>query len=314
MYNLEFFDSFSEIAILFSEKYKCFSKDVYDKLVDLYPSKQILLVPSKSILCSAKSDKYESYFLIGEECPLHSFSNAIQYKIPLEPEIEHKIAQSDGAVFVDSIYSHDSRGYTGEITDETPVMVVTKNQMILDYYAFKYESVESAFGDLEKKSKVQFLMRENAKAMALKNKKMVGVIFTSPSFEELATSIVQSINLFSSAYKIFLKDISYERLISIDNLDSIVLIDCPLFQHNFSLHIPFLSPFSAESAIEDILIDKAEEEMHSNSKELVIRGNSFEIMESRSFKGAVFCNDEEDMKIYQGKKGIASEYEDEGTV
>ncbi|KAM0680974.1 hypothetical protein GINT2_000756 [Glugoides intestinalis] len=311
---LDCLENFNTIAILFSTQFKNIVKEIHDELTAKFPLKEILLVPSKDILCSAKCDKYESYVLVGIECILHRFDNAVQYRKPLEIDIERKVADFPGEVFIDSLYNIESKKSLNESIESSPILVVTENQMVLDYYCYKYEEVSSAFNSIDIKSKVKQIMKENVNGERLKEKKMVGVVFTSRLFEELATSIVRKINEFSRAYKIFLKDISYERLISIDNLDCIVLVDCPMFQQNISLHIPVLSPFSVECAINREWKHQYDRNGFQENKEkaIVLQTYSAEIMENRWFKGAIFNNEEEDMTIYEGRKGIATEYANEG--
>lgn len=314
----------SEIAILFSPKYSHVVQSIYDRCVEHFPRKNVYLVSSQEILCSAKCDEYESYILAGIECPLHAFSNSIQFKIELPREYRSALEGFAGPKFVDSIYSIQEDAFCGDYlststaadchADAQSVLCVTESQDVLDYYCHKYENVESPCTGLSKRSRVSFLMKENAGGLKLKNKSMVGVIFTSKAFEKIADSVCARINEHSRAYKIFLKDVSYERLISIDNLDCVVLVDCPVFQWTFSLHIPVITPFGAERAFSNEW--KADYDRNcfasSSSRELVIKSRASEIMESRLFRGAVYKNDEEDMSIHAGRKGIASEYENEG--
>ena len=194
--------------------------------------------------------------------------------------------------------------------------MVTENQALLDFYCFKYENVSSFFNFLELKSRVQFLMKENIKSLKFENKKMIGVIFTSVLFEDIADALIKKINGISRAYKIFLKDISYERLISIDNLDCIVLVDCPLFQCDLNLHIPVLSPFSVDCAINNKWSDIYDKNVlvGTESKVLAISSFASELMVKREYQGVLFTNDENDMSIHQGQKGIASNYENEGKL
>lgn len=272
----------------------------------------VYLVSSPSILCSAKCDKYESYILAGIECPLHAFSNSIQFRIELPVKYRTILEEFKGPRFVDSIYDTGSVCCSDPCSQENcnsdqSVLCVTENQDVLDYYCRRYEDVVAPCTELDKRSRVSFLMKESVGTQKLKDKRMIGVIFTSRAFESTADSICAQINEHSRAYKVFLKDVSYERLISIDNLDCIVLVDCPLFQRCLSLHIPMVMPFSVEGAFSG--------EVHTcSSKELAVKSHASEVMELRLFKGAVYRNNEEDMAIHVGRKGIASGYENEGSA
>lgn len=314
-------EGYSEIAIVFSKDFRQHIQGIYEDLAAYFPDKEVYLVPSSDILCSAKCDKYESYVLVGVECPIHKFGNAVQFKVDLKHEVRDKIKSHSGKVALDSIYTNDGAvNASNEFSESeahcagTSILVVTENQMILDYYSYKYEDVEKSCDGLESRTRVRYLMKENACGDKLRDKKMVGVVFTSRMFEDVATSLAKAINQFSRAYKIFLKDISYERLISIDNLDCIVLVDCPFFQHNLNLHIPVLTPFSVDCYIAEKWSDQYDRNSfeHSETRELAVLSHAGEIMEARWFKGAVFKTEEEDMTIYKGRRGIATEYEDEG--
>ncbi|ELA41472.1 uncharacterized protein VICG_01456 [Vittaforma corneae ATCC 50505] len=316
-------ENFNEIAIVFSKSFKNQIKSIYEDLTMRFPTKDVYLVPSNDILCSAKCDKYEAYVLVGIECPIHTFENAVQFKVELKPEVKDKIKSYDGKVALDSIYTNDGLvNKSDEFCEseahgaDTPILVVTENQMVFDYYSYKYENIEKSSEDLKSRTRVSYLMKENASGGKLENKRMVGVVFTSRAFEDIATSLVKTINQFSRAYKIFLKDVSYERLISIDNIDCIVLVDCPFFQCSFDLHIPILTPFSVNCYMTEKWSDQYNRNSFecSETKELAIQSHAGEIMETRWFKGAVFRTEEEDMNIYKGRKGIATEYDDEGKI
>lgn len=316
--DLDLLTKYSEIAILFSPKYSHAVQGIYDCCTERFPSKNVYLVSSKDILCSAKCDKYESYILVGIECPLHTFPNSIQFKIELPTEYRSALEEFKGPKFVDSIYSVPEEISYSQCTlvdcsADAHVLCVTESQDVLDYYCHTYESVESPCTELSKRSRVSFLMKENAGGLKLKNKSMVGVVFTSRDFEDIADSVCTRINENARAYKIFLKDISYERLISVDNLDCIVLVDCPVFQWTFSLHIPVITPSSVECAFLDgWRTEHCRSPAYSDAKEIVANSRASEIMESKLFKGVVYRNDEEDMAIHVGRKGIAARYEDEG--
>lgn len=309
--NLESLAKFNEVAILFSPQFNHVVQSIYEQVTQRFPEMNILLVSSSEIICSAKSDKYESYILVGIECPLHTFSNAIQYKVDFD--VQSTINSFDGLSLIDSIYSTGSSSPKSKST-ETNILVISENQLVLDFYCSKYENVTSSSKELIMKNRVEYLMKENILSLKFNNKRMIGVIFTSRLFEDIADALVRRINGISRAYKIFLKDVSYERLISIDNLDCIVLVDCPLFQCNLRLHVPVLSPFSVDCAISGQWSDVYDRNVCPDlgPKELVISSFASELMVKREYQGALFTNDENDMTIHEGQKGIASSYENEG--
>lgn len=323
--------NFTEIAILFSPSFKHFVQKIYEDCTSMFPDKRVYLVNSSDVLCSAKCDRYESYILVGIECPLHKFNNSIQYKIEM-PEVYKKVVDEfEGVKYIDSIYLLDSacsenisdtisafKGGNFNILSPEPesviinreneddcILVITESQEILDFFCNNFENIICPCTSIKMSSKVSYLMKSYAKGAKLLNKRMIGVIFTSAMFEQAANAVCDQLNIESRAYKIFLKDTSYERLISIDNLDCIVLVDCPLFQCNIPLHIPVVTPFALQCAnLESASEDKT-------CKDLVVKSQAQEIMISRIDRAVVFKNDEEDMQIHEGKRGIASVYENE---
>ena len=63
--------------------------------------------------------------------------------------------------------------------------------------------------NLEIKNRLKYLIKENSANEKFKGKLLIRVFFTSEIFEDLANSIVNRINWFSRAYKIFLIDVSF---------------------------------------------------------------------------------------------------------
>lgn len=140
------------------------------------------------------------------------------------------------------------------------------------------------------------------------------MIFTSLLFENIADDICARINQEYRAYKIFLKDISYERLISIDNLDCIVLVDCEFFPCSINLHVPVVSPFVLNCYFENSWSDRFSANHFKGSGSLEIANYHYasEIMVSRLDNAVAYNKEVESMEIHEGRKGIASEYDDEG--
>ena len=311
--NFESLAFFKEVAIMFSPQFNSVIGPLYEKITTDFPNLNVFLVSCQEVICAAKCDHYESYIIVGVECPLHPFKNAIHYKVELE-DTNKEIANFEGDILLDSIYNIKPNSLTLNNSIETKKLVVTENQLIADYYNSKYEEVSLFFKSVNCKNRVEYLMKENIMSLKMKDKKMIGVIFTSKVFEEIANTLVKRINSFSRAYKIFLKDISYERLISIDNIDCIVLIDCPLFQCNIHVHIPIISPFSVECYLNEQWSDVYDRNTCSEceTQEMVVSSTASQIMIKREYQGVLYENNEKDMNIYEGRIGIASGYSEEG--
>lgn len=326
--DLSFFKNFSECAIVFSAQYKNIIQHIYDELSELFPEKDIYLLSSDTILCSTKFKQFQSYLIVGVQCPLHPFDNALQYKVKLKEEYRDSILTSDVSI-VDSIYDISQfeilsskiiqlgdKNFNKDIENmnvNTQITVVSDYQEVYSYFSSQFENVTCANEKLYPVSRVQTMMKESTVGAKIKSKKLIGVIFTNKCFEHLAESITTRLNEFTRAYKIYLKDVSYERLISIDNLDCIVLVDCPLFECNLKLHIPVLTPFSVDCALSGEFVNSYDKNkiIDTTSKELVVRTYASDLMVKREYQGVLYRVDEEDMTIHQGKSGIAAEYENE---
>lgn len=325
------FAQFKEIAIMFSNEYKECVQTIYDECQSVYPDKSVFLVHSSGVLCPLKCDKYESYIVVGIGCPLHPFPNAEYYQEELDSAALECIASHSGAVVFDSIYrkyaavkelaptdnsnepansiAHDQKGKTDL---SAPMLVVTYNQDILDFYNYNYENVKKLPNTLVMKDRMRYLMKENINGSKIHEKNLWGIVFTSTAFEGIATALHRRLNEHARAYKIFLKDISYERLISIDNLEGIVLIDCPVFQCNIRLHIPVISPFSVECGLnKNWSSDYNRNHVDlSECKELTIQSFATDLMCLREYKGVLYRGTEQDdMKIHKGGCGTAAQYD-----
>lgn len=337
MVDFSYFAGFREIAIAFTDRYKHVVQQIYDECQELHPTKDIFLVAVKDIICSVKCDPYESYLVVGVACPLHPFKNAAYYTEELDERYFRAIEDHHGPVVFDSIYPVEkyvhlvnggeseilrggvagpgkrSSGSVGHSAD-TALLVVTEDQKILDYYNYAYESVEKLPNDLVLKDRMRYLMKENINGAKVAEKGMFGIVFTDRSFESVVDALHAKLNEKTRAYKIFLKDISYERLISIDHIDCIVLVDCPVFQCSIPVHIPIISPFSVQCGLNDVWRGEYDRNSVDEclSKELVVRDFAADLMECKEFKGVLYRGDcEDDMNIHTGRTGTASKYDDE---
>lgn len=305
---------YAETAILFAPRYASEAQRIYDDLSMQQPEKIIYLITTPDIICPTKVSHYESYIIVGIECPLHFFENALYYKKILPYDLKEAVASHNGPFHIDKIYSEYQAGKETGITDENTVLIVTESQDILDFYTYKYEDILSASPALTVKNRVEYLLRENIAASKLHSKKLFGVIFTSKAYEDTADLLCSKIASKARAYKIFLKDINYERLISIDMLDCIVLVDCPMFPCNIKTHIPIVSPFTINTWLANNWSGEYSKNLvsTSDSVEIVSLGQAAELIEAREYKGVPFSNEGvEETNIHMGQAGIASRYSNE---
>lgn len=370
MENFIFFEKFSEIAIIFSSGFSIVARDIYRRCLNAHPLKNIYLINHNKIICEAKCDKYESYIIIGTECPLHKFSNAKYFKINITEDEYNDIMNFDGFIIFDSIFCIDKfedqikmhnykifNSFCDKLIEKLNInnenieklstnneiviyyleslikngsngyklMVVSKNQNLCDYFIYKYENSTCFYNDVVKNDRIKYLMKENIRGNIIKESKMFGIFYTSKTFEDIANNLHANLNRIGRAYKVFLKDVSYERLISIENIDCIVLIDCPLFNCEINIHIPIISPFSVSCGISNTWKNNYDKNFidneswmksindQSDSKELIIGNRATELLLSKEFQGVNYKSQhsDEDMEIHIGKSGIATKYNNE---
>lgn len=349
MINLSYFEKFNETAIIFSHGFSHKAREIYKKYTKMFPTNNIFLINKNKIICAATFDKYESYIIIGIECPLHPFKNKVCYKTNVTEDEWERIIGFDGFIIFDStiltekrtkeIENHNNKynkndcnandskniiQITTKDTKDTRVLVVSRNQEFFDYFNNIYEKAEKFYDEIIIKDRIKYLMKENMNANIIKNKKMFGIIYTSNVFEPTCNELHNKLNKMGRAYKIFLRDISYERLISIENIDCIVLVDCPLNDCDIRVHIPIVSPFSVSCSIRNEWTDNykknwvCEEEGWISKDEERIEGTDLkiisyagELLMEKEYQGVQYRTGDEDMEIYKGKLGIASKYSTE---
>ncbi|KAM0688097.1 hypothetical protein COBT_000648 [Conglomerata obtusa] len=172
------------------------------------------------------------------------------------------------------------------------------------------------FEDEDQKSK--FLISRIAKIEKAKSKTLFSIFFTTP-FYNLAYKIRTFLQSKEKiAYLIHLNDISYERLSCIDNTEVVVVVDCqPHF--DIDLLVPLLVPFDVLLSFDETFMWRGEYDLNFFDvcgDKIVKVENSIEILDKVydkiSLVNVDYENEELDCEIYEGRKGIANEYENEG--
>jgi len=343
--NFQSLKEYGEVAVVFSKSFKTHATGIYDELTALFPEKELYLIPSHSVICPLKLDDFQAYVIVGTPCPLHPFSpqNSVQFKIGMPDKFLPAINGYNGNVIYDPVYILEGGSQKGLNTVDSDTecgladsaLIVTENQALLDYYSTAIENVISADESLKSTNKVSHLMKEHSNAEKIHQKKAFLVIFTHRALESVAVGVSKKLKKIANAYVAFLKDISYERLISMDNIDCIVLVDCRVFKCTIRTHIPVISLFSFEIAmkqLDDIAMKQLENREHEigttprdeskeiqemkspcdESKEIRIHSGIAELMVNRAYQGVPYGNDQStDTCIHKGQTGIASKYQDE---
>lgn len=311
--DISLFENTKEVAILFSPAYADMACTVYRELEQRLAA-ELFLVASNEVLCAAKADRFPAHVLLGVECPLHPFSVAVRLQRPLPEAYAEQIAAHTGALYVDSTYAgaQQSASDIGSLfRDCESGLVVSECPAICKYFTETYENVTLACKTIAPADRMAFLMRENTRATRLDTCQAFAVVYTSPSFEHEATALCAQIGARARAYPVFLRDVSYERLIAIDTLDCIVLVDCPLFTPDIRLHIPLVSPHTVACWLAGVWADHAVP-CNGAPTELVASGYVGELLAQRAYKGVPpRAMDSENMEIHEGRRGIAMGYSDE---
>ncbi|AFM98500.1 Diphthamide synthase subunit DPH2 [Encephalitozoon hellem ATCC 50504] len=305
----------TEVGLLSTEEYKHMLRDVYDHIKGRHPHVDTFLLNGEGILCPLKTKSFEFFVLLGVCCPLHPFEDFISISCCMSQEDMNRLEGKQENIVCDSVYG----GYSSKSEDEidSNTFVVTKSQMFYDYYFYKYDA--KSFYELEKRDRMQYLSSKCNKGRMIQDLQIFAIIFTSRVYEELARTIRKAlISRRKNAYLLFLKDLSYERMITIEGTECIVIVDCPLFECNLELHIPIVTPFEVEYAFsgEWKRFDKnsfsIEPEPKSDCTEIDLVGRAGRILLKSEGQNVPYCYGEEDMSIHNGESGIPCRYDSEG--
>jgi diphthamide synthase subunit DPH2 len=296
-----------EVAILSSEEYKSMIQPIHNFIKQKNPETDIWLLNGGDILCPTKTEEFDLYVTLGVECPVHRFSSSIPIRARDRAELSSPI---DNAIF-DSTHSMEP----GPASSEEEAVVVTRNQRFYDYHHYS-RNVRPFYDGIEIKDKMQYLMAQCNRGERIKKLEVFAVVFTSKVYEELAASVRDAlVSRSKSAYLLFLKDLSYERLITIEGVECVVVVDCPLFDcSHIDLHIPIVTPFEVRYA----LSNEWESGYSRNSfgivplgacKELTVSGRAGRILMSSGFQGVPHELEEDDMDVHVGHRGTAQRYD-----
>lgn len=303
----------TEVALLSTEEYRYMVKDVYDHIKTKHPQVDTFLLNGEGILCPLKTKTFEFFVLLGVCCPLHSFEDFISVSTHMSQEDISLLNGEQRNVIYDSTYGRHSS--EDEMSED--ILVVTKNQMFYDYYFYKYDA--KSFYDLERRDRMGYLSSKCNKGRRIRDLQIFAIIFTSRAYEGLARSIRRAlVSRRKNAYLLFLKDLSYERMITIEGTECIVVVDCPLFECTLELHIPVVTPFEVEYAFsgEWKRFDKnsfsASLESKSDCTEVDLIGKAGRILLRSEGQNVPYCYGEENMDIHSGDSGIPCKYDNEG--
>lgn len=308
----------TEIGLLSAEEYKDMIEPVHKYIVANHPSVTVFLLNGDEILCPLKTEKFEFFVLLGVCCPIHPFKEFVSVGNRMSPEDKAKIEKEKRCVVYDSTYSISPPLEEKDLLVGN-VLVVTKSQMFYDYYFYKYDA--RSFYALEERSRMLYLAAKCNKGERIRSLGIFAIVFTSRVYEDLAKSIRKAlVSRRKNAYLLFLKDLSYERMITIEGTECIVVIDCPVFDcGHIELHIPVVTPFEVEYALSNEWSDRFEKNSFSvsdvpisTSTELDLLDRVGRLLLRSEAQGVPFGYEEEDMEIHLGQSGTSQGYDFEG--
>lgn len=326
-------ENINEIGIIVLQEYATLIEEIYPKIQSLKRDLEIFILSGDTILCSSKFNKFDFYVVIGVECPLHKFKNACYINFEPNDLIKDKISKFKGRVIFDSTYCSNNSDVKDDLSlevsnldinktqDENTVsnnrlLIVSDNPSFMKYYATRKDC--EFISEYKGESKMDFMMTRINKAEKVRNKKIFAIIFTSSIFEEIAIKVKnQIVNSGRFAYLLHLKNVHYNRLITIEGVDALVLVDCPLSNNlNIDIFIPIVTPYEINYILSGEWDDKYEEnkineQRISTCTDLTQVKGAGELILQSGFIGIEYGKNDEDYKIYEGRSGIAESYEHE---
>ncbi|KMV66029.1 diphthamide synthase subunit DPH2 [Encephalitozoon cuniculi EcunIII-L] len=305
----------TEVGLLSTEECNHMIKPVYDYIKANHPHIDTFLLHGEGMLCSLKAKGFEFFVLLGIYCPLHPFEDFVGITAQLPEEDMDRLKKEERTIVYDSGYG--GHHVMKEGMHGRDVLVVTKNQMFYDYYFYKYNA--ESFYKLKSRDRMQYLGSKCNKGRKIRDLQIFAIIFTSRAYEELAKSIRKAlISRRKNAYLLFLKDLSYERMITIEGTECIVVVDCPFFECSLELHIPVVTPFEVEYALsgEWKEFDKnsfsVQDMAASGCTDLDAIDRVGRILLRSDGQSVPFSYGEEDMDIHVGQNGTPCRYDCEG--
>lgn len=327
------------VAVVFKEEFKQVAKIIYDAILHDYPHIDLFFLHRTSVICPLKlNDTFDGYILIGLLCPLHTFTDNTFIKSVCNstyltnnmPDIEYVspsgIYLQDNTIKEILDYIFDKNPLPLKYTKETNPLTIELFQEYL-IRTTDPEILEIHHPQLSKKQ-MSLIMKENINGKYIRDRHVFAIVFTSKYYESRAEECYRLLKKHkSNVFKLFLRDVSYERLISIDSVDCIILIDCPMFNRTFDIHIPIISVFSLCRGIDEKWIgDKynqnnihlISDNIKNNTSQIetlpLPKGNEItKIFIDRTFHGVEYDNiTDNDDEIHIGRTGLPSNYDGEG--
>lgn len=300
----------TDICIISSKEYAHLVQGVYDKIQYFNKLLNIYILSSDDIICSLKHQKFDLSIILGVECPEHKFKNSINYKITLSDCELNEIKKYKSVVY-DSLYSLPS---IWKLEDE--ILIVSKNINFCNYYSKKYNC--KFLYNLSEMTKMEFLSKRINLAEMCKHNKMFAIVFVHESYLNLAVTVQKALQQTGRyAYILHLKNVRYTRLITIEKIDTIILIDCPAFDNlEIDVSLPILTPADVQYILSNDWDGSYDQNKFAyvvpeNEKNIVKYEGAGKLLLESEFFGIQYENENKILEIHEGKRGVPKEYENE---
>ncbi|ORD94170.1 hypothetical protein ECANGB1_1086 [Enterospora canceri] len=332
---------YKNIVVAFTAEYSEEARQIYDAIVDTDEHSNAFLTYTKNIICPLKlKNVFDEYVLVGPTCPLHRHirknKKVIEYFGTVVLDKDEKVTSINETDNMDQYKilqaNDDIKEIVGAIRSgqdifdiKTIKYIPFTNKTIADIFKKYQIKMTKNIDEKSMKEQVDFYAKENILGKHIDSKRVFAIVFTSKHYQNTVDQAYEILRKYRhSVIKMYLKDVSYERLISVDSIECIILVDCPLFECDIPLHIPVISLFSMCRGIDkewvgvnykqnSVEIKLNQRELNSRMSDLVIRKTEVaEILKQRDFQGVEYKKDDCDYEIHEGRKGIASSYETEG--
>ncbi|KAL0265692.1 UNVERIFIED_CONTAM: hypothetical protein PYX00_011406 [Menopon gallinae] len=201
-------------------------------------SATVRILEPADIACRHKTPRYDLHVLLTLECPFHSFENAVLLKRRCT-----LVISGDDAVF-DSRFPHAARNVSENAYAGRVRVVVSDCQRFYDY--FFYVSGATSFSSAAREGdRVRFLVSRLALVDRVRGRRTFGIFFSSPEYRALAEKVSKFLeDRGKETLLVFVRDISWERLVAIEFAEVFVVVDCPFYTHfEIKTHVPLVTPF-----------------------------------------------------------------------
>lgn len=309
------------VAIICNYNTVNIAADVYDHVLSINEHFKVHILEPMEVACRFKTSEYDFYVIITLECPFHSFKNATTFKStdPISIEKQKSYIFDSYYRLIDQKNIHENNYVRRQRDSPDEKFIVTDSQRFYDYFFYvTYAKSISNKNEVVEKDKVRFHVSRLALIDKIKGKQTFGIFFASTEYKELAQRISKLLeSKGKEVLMVFLKNISWERLVAIEFVEVLVVIDCPLYTHfDIDIHLPLVTPFELAQSFKstwngeyDINEFKVEDYDGDGSFEGLTNSISAEIVLKRKTQDLEYSvQDLEDMKIHPGLRGNSVEY------